>query len=170
MSSEQLCFGSPKITLSHSISLEGLGKVIRCSYGVRHSKGLEVTSQESGKALASENTGCGLLLSNPLLHPKTIRTSLGLQLSDQIVRHLSLQNYVSQYLKINLSFYQYLLKSFKFRCLLLQLNPFGDLCPFSSKAIEWIWMLGFLPDFWNQLMSMVKKKKNALFSGKGERD
>ena len=102
MSSEQLCFGSPKITLSHSISLEGLGKVIRCSYGVRHSKGLEVTSQESGKALASENTGCGLLLSNPLLHPKTIRTSLGLQLTDQIVRHLSLQNYVSQYLKINL--------------------------------------------------------------------
>lgn len=157
MSSEQLYFGSPKITLSHSISLEGLSKVIRCSYGVRHSKGLEVTSQESGKALASESTGCGLLLSNPLLHPKTIRTSLGLQLADQIVRHLSLQNYVSQHLKINpfLSTNTYLFKSFKFRCLLLQLNTFIDLCPFSSKAIEWIWVLGFLPGFWNQLIESV---------------
>ena len=75
-------FWVPQTTLSHSISLEGFSKAIRRSYQVRHSKGLEVTSQESGKALTSDSVGCGALLSSPLLHPKAIRASLGLQLAD----------------------------------------------------------------------------------------
>lgn len=80
------------------------------------------------------------------------------------MRHLSLQNYVSQSLKINpfLSTNTYLFKSFKLGYLLLQLNTFVDFCPFSSKAIEWIWVLGFLPDFWNQLTNLVKKSKKQM--------